>query len=59
MSKILDFKLSHRPKCKKCGHYLDEHMISFDDTYNCTGFICQRVMEIKDGKVYYICGCIK
>jgi hypothetical protein len=60
MSKqVLHFK-DHRRKCKYCGHYLDEHMFTvFDSLTNKSGYVCQRVMEIKNGKTYYTCGCKK
>jgi hypothetical protein len=58
-TQILHFK-DHRPKCKRCGHYLDEHIFTIIDSFTCkSGYVCQRVMEIKNGKTYYTCGCEK
>jgi hypothetical protein len=57
---VLDFK-SYRPRCKYCGHYRDEHTVDPDEEEDTPEPLvrCQRVMEIKNGKVYYICGCAK
>lgn len=54
---ILDFD-SYRAKCQNCGHYVDEHIVEVEDELDSNGHVCQRVMEIKNGRVYYRCGCI-
>jgi hypothetical protein len=56
MGKVLDIK-QHRPRCPRCGHYLDEHVIDPNDDAPAPVVRCRRVMEIKNGRIYYICGC--